>query len=210
MMVRCVSRVTGAIGVPAVMASLPHQRLQRRARRPAQGQLDPVGLAVAVHGKARRVRPAVAHGGEHAGHQAAELRLQRLVLEKQTDDAAHEGEACRSRESRDARTQLYAVSTDKHYCFFIGNTLRVGSDLPEVGRSLRSHAIRRGARDLTSMLDPLRDETTMPRSKTSRTRPTAAPADDDLPPARPPPAVRRAAWRPTSAPRCAACASRST
>ncbi len=60
-----------------------------RALRPAHGELHHAWRPSAIDRETRRIRPAVAHHAEHAGDQRAELRLQRLVLEKQADNAAH-------------------------------------------------------------------------------------------------------------------------
>ena len=46
-------------------------------------------VAAAIDGEAGAVRAAVAHGCEHAGQHGAELRLERLVLQKKTNNSAH-------------------------------------------------------------------------------------------------------------------------
>ena len=46
-------------------------------------------IAGPIDREARTVRAAVAHGGEHASHHAAELGLERLVFQKKTDNSAH-------------------------------------------------------------------------------------------------------------------------
>ena len=57
----------------------------------AQGELGAAGAAAAIDGEAGAVGAAIAHRREHAGGQPAEFRLERLVLEEKTDDAAHGG-----------------------------------------------------------------------------------------------------------------------
>ncbi len=51
--------------------------------------LGDAGALAAVDGKARAVRPALAHLGQHGGGEPPQLRLEPGVLQKQTDNAAH-------------------------------------------------------------------------------------------------------------------------
>ena len=46
-------------------------------------------VAAPIDGEAGAVRAAVAHGCEHARQHGAELRLERLVLQKKSNDSAH-------------------------------------------------------------------------------------------------------------------------
>ena len=46
-------------------------------------------VAAPIDGEAGAVRAAIAHGCEHAGQHGAELRLERLILQKKSDDSAH-------------------------------------------------------------------------------------------------------------------------
>src|SRR5580658_5945229 len=48
-----------------------------------------IGRAVAIDREPRAVRSALAHLGQHAGEQPAELLTWPILLEEQPDDAAH-------------------------------------------------------------------------------------------------------------------------
>ena len=67
-----------------------------QSRGPRTVSLIAPGVAGAVDGEARRIRPAVAHGAEHAGQQRAELGFERAVLEEQSDNAAHRRKLART------------------------------------------------------------------------------------------------------------------
>ena len=59
-----------------------------RVRRLHRDLADPV-VGVAIDRKAGAVRTAIAELRQHVGKHRAELRLKRLVLQEESDDAAH-------------------------------------------------------------------------------------------------------------------------
>ena len=79
------------LGEPAGKA----REVKIRRHRPHR-KLHVAAVACPIDREAGAVRPAVAHGGEHARHHSAELGLERLVLEEKTDNSAHSSTAALS------------------------------------------------------------------------------------------------------------------
>ena len=59
------------------------------AARPADGQFDRARGGGAVHGETGGIGPTVTQRAQHAGEQRPEFRLEHVVLQEKSDDAAH-------------------------------------------------------------------------------------------------------------------------
>jgi len=55
-----------------------------------QGQLDPLGTSCAIDGKAGAIGSPITHHCQHASRERSELGRQRFILEKKSNDPAHQ------------------------------------------------------------------------------------------------------------------------